>query len=255
MKFNTIAKVGLAAILGMSMVGCSSSTASSTDSKDETQNIIIAISPDYPPFDDLTTDGELTGFDYDMGEWLFTWLEDNGYNYTHEWKSMSFDTVVSAIHSDQVDLGISGITYEEERQVLFSDPYYSSTQVALVTADSELTSSDELEGLHLGYQLGATTPQTIAENLSDDTEAMSDMGIIIETLKSGGLDAVILDNTVAQNYAATGDYKVLDGVLNEKQVHIIAKLGNDALMDDVNAALEAFMASDDYQKLLDQYGM
>ena len=131
----------LSALLAMSLAGCGSSSSSSAAASTaaaesaaataaaaeaseapaasaEAQNIIIAMSPDYPPFDDLTTSGELTGFDYDMGEWLFTWLNENGYNYTHEWKQMSFDTIISAIQTDQVDLGISGFTYAEDRKVL-----------------------------------------------------------------------------------------------------------------------------------------
>ena len=112
----------LSALLAMSLTACGSSSSSSSAASSssapaaseapaasaESKNIIIAMSPDYPPFDDLTTSGDLTGFDYDMGEWVFTWLNENGYSYTHEWKQMSFDTIISAIQTDQVDLGISG---------------------------------------------------------------------------------------------------------------------------------------------------
>ncbi len=257
MKTNTILKAGLAAMMSLSLVGCSSSststaTSTATSTSQDAQNIIIAMSPDYPPFDDLTTDGQITGFDYDMGEWLFTWLNENGYNYTHEWKQLSFDTIISSINADQVDLGISGFTYDEKRQVLFSDPYYDSSQVALVTADSDITSIDDLDGKHLGCQLGATG-QDVAEGLSDNVEAISDMGIVIESLKSGGLDAVILDIAVAKNYEATGEFKVLDGSLLDEQVYVIAKEGNDELMDAINEAIAAFLASDDYEDLKAKY--
>ena len=83
----------ITAILALSLTACgsgytastsaSSSAASSASGK--AQNIVIGISPDYPPFDDLTTSGELTGFDYDMGEWLFNWLDENGYNWYNAW--------------------------------------------------------------------------------------------------------------------------------------------------------------------------
>ena len=110
-------------ILALSLTACGSGSTASTSASSsaassasgKAQNIVIGISPDYPPFDDLTTSGELTGFDYDMGEWLFNWLDENGYNYTHEWKQMSFDTIISGIQADQVDLGISGFTYDKDR--------------------------------------------------------------------------------------------------------------------------------------------
>ena len=248
----------LSALLAMSLTACGSSSSSSSAASSssapaaseapaasaESKNIIIAMSPDYPPFDDLTTSGDLTGFDYDMGEC-----------YTHEWKQMSFDTIISAIQTDQVDLGISGFTYAEDRKVLFSDPYYDSAQVALVTADSPITSTDELKGANLGCQLGSTG-ETVAEELSPDhTTAVEDMGIAVETLKSGGYDAVILDIAVAKNYAATGNFKMLDDVLLDESTHIIAKEGNTELMDAVNKALAAFLASDDCAKLKEQYGL
>ena len=259
----------LSALLAMSLTACGSSSSSSSAASSssapaaseapaasaESKNIIIAMSPDYPPFDDLTTSGDLTGFDYDMGEWVFTWLNENGYSYTHEWKQMSFDTIISAIQTDQVDLGISGFTYAEDRKVLFSDPYYDSAQVALVNADSTIASTDELKGANLGCQMGSTG-ETVAEELSPDhTTAVEDMGIAIETLKAGGYDAVIMDIAVAKNYEATGNFKMLDHVLLDESTHIIAKEGNTELMDAVNKALAAFLASDDCAALKEKYGL
>ena len=69
----------LSALLAMSLTACGSSSSSSSAASSssapaaseapaasaESKNIIIAMSPDYPPFDDLTTSGDLTGFDYD----------------------------------------------------------------------------------------------------------------------------------------------------------------------------------------------
>ena len=253
----------ITAILALSLTACGSGSTASTSASSsaassasgKAKNIVIGISPDYPPFDDLTTSGELTGFDYDMGEWLFNWLDENGYNYTHEWKQMSFDTIISGIQADQVDLGISGFTYDKDRKVLFSDTYYESGQVALVAADRKITSTDELKGANIGCQLG-TTGETVAESLSPDhTTAVEDMGIAVETLKSGGYDAVIMDIAVAKNYEATGSFKMLDGVLQDESTHIIAKEGNTELMDAINKALAAFKASDDYKTLMSKYGL
>ena len=256
--FKKFTKAVLALTAAISLTACGSSsstdTAAAADSS-EAQNIIIAMSPDYPPFDDLTTDGQITGFDYDMGEWLFTWLDENGYNYTHEWKQMSFDTIISAIQADQVDLGISGFTYAEDRKVLFSDAYYGSAQVALVTADSDIETLDDLAGKKIGAQLG-TTGETCANEIEGaEVSAESDMGIVVESLKAGALDAVILDIAVANNYAATGNYKVLDGTLLDEEVHIIAKEDNTELMDAINKALAAFLESDDCAELMEKYGI
>jgi ABC-type amino acid transport substrate-binding protein len=260
MNWNKLLKLTASAFLVTSLTACASGKAASTAASGsdtgeaKTQNIIIGISPDYPPFDSLDESGNLTGFDYDMGEWIFNWFDENGYNYTHEWKQMSFDTIITSIQAGQVDLGISGFTYDKDRKVEFSDSYYKSAQVALVNADSDLKSTDDLTGKHLAAQLGATG-EGCAKEIDENAESLEDMGVAIQMLKAGNVDAVILDTAVADNYEATGDYKVLEGNLLDEDTHIIAKEGNTELMDDVNKALAAFLESDDYQKLLDQYGI
>jgi len=247
-----ILKGTLACTMAFGMTACASG---SGDTASSGNTVIIGISPDYPPYDDLTTDGELTGFDYEMGEWLFTWMNENGYDYDHEWKQLSFDTIITSIQADQVDLGISGFTYDSERKVLFSEAYLSSAEVALVAADSDMTSTDDLTGKKIGAQLG-TTGETCANEVEGaDVTAASDMGVIIQSLKSGAVDAVICDEPVADNYAAAGGYKILDGKLLEETNHIIAKEGNTELMEAVNAALAAFKESEDYTAMKEKYGL
>lgn len=241
-------KAVIASASVVSLTACSTSgAAASATATAKPQNVVIAISPDYPPFDSLSADGKLEGFDYDMGEWLFNWLDNNGYNYTHEWKQMSFDTIVSSIQTDQVDLGISGFTYAEDRKVLFSDPYYDSAQVAIVPTNSSIKTKNDLKGKKIGAQMG-TTGETCANAIEGaSVQAVEDMGVIMETLKSGGLDAVILDIAVAENYAATGNFTILDGSLLDENVYVIAKEGNTELMTPINKALAAFLASDDFK--------
>lgn len=250
-KIQKIAAAALALTMIFGAAGCGSGGSA----KGEAKNIVIGISPDYPPYDDLTTSGELTGFDYDMGEWLFNWMSENGYSYTHEWKQLSFDTIISAIQADQVDLGISGFTYDKDRKVLFSDTYLTSGEVALVTADSDIAALDDLKGKKIGAQLGTTGEQCANEVEGADVHAESDMGILVESLKGGALDAVIMDEAVGENYEATGNFKVVDGKLLDEDNYIIAKEGNTELMDAVNKALAAFKESDDYAKLKEKYGL
>ena len=253
MAAGKMIKAALAGLMALSLTACGGGSAG-TDG-DKAQNIIIAISPDYPPFDDLTTDGELTGFDVEMGEWIFEWLNANGYNYTHEWKQLSFDTIISAIQADQVDLGLSGFTYDPDRQVLFSDPYYGSAEVVMVVEGSDIKSLDDLAGKAIGAQAGTTGEECANAIEGAKVTAMQDMGILVETLKTGGLDALILDEPVANNYAAGGSFTVLEGTLIDEETHIIAKEGNTELMDAVNKALAAFLESDECAALKEKYGL
>ena len=261
-------KAALSAATVLSLAACGTATSEGTPAAStetttaaapaEAEMVFIGISPDYPPYDDLNADGSITGFDYEMGEWLFNWMNENGYSYDHEWKQMSFDTIISAIQADQVDVGISGFTYDPDREgkVLFSEPYHESAEVALVTADSELTSVDELDGKTVGAQLGTTGETCAAEVTSEDkVKPFEDMGICVESLKGGALDAVIMDKPVAENYAATGDYKMLDGTLLDEQNYVVVNTKKTELKDAINAAINAFLESDDCAALKEKYGL
>ncbi len=269
MNTKGLLKTALAAVMALGLTACGTDTAAgepaaaeetaaaetAAAAPAEAKMIFIGISPDYPPYDDLNADGSITGFDYDMGEWLFTWMNENGYNYDHEWKQMSFDTIISALQADQVDLGISGFTYDSERKVLFSEPYHESAEVALVNEDSDMKTVEDLKGKTIGAQLG-TTGETCANEIEDATvQAIEDMGICVESLKGGAYDAVIMDKPVAENYVAAGGYKILEGTLLDEQNYVIAKEGNDELMNAVNEAIKAFLESDDCAALKEKYGL
>ncbi|MEN2555040.1 hypothetical protein, partial [Acinetobacter baumannii] len=43
-------------------------------------------------------------------------------------------------------LVVSGISYDEDRVVEYSEPYYKSAQVLLVTEDSDVKASKDLDG-------------------------------------------------------------------------------------------------------------
>ena len=244
-------KTLLCILLSIALCSC----AQKNEIKDDTVHVLIAVSPDYPPYESLTAANDIEGFDIDMTQWLFDYLNDNGYKYTFEWKQMSFDTIISAIQTDQVDLGISGFTYDEERKVLFSTPYFKSAEVVLVNADSNITKIDDLKGKKIGAQMGTTGESCANEIENAEVMAVEDMGICIQTLKAGGVDAVVCDLAVANNYAATGDFKVLEEMLLDEDNYIIAKEGNNELMDIINQAIEAFKASSDYETLAEKWGL
>ncbi|MFV0394151.1 MAG: transporter substrate-binding domain-containing protein [Coprobacillaceae bacterium] len=237
--------------MAFAMVGCGGG-----DSSDDTTTLLIGISPDYPPYESLNNNNEMEGFDIDMVDELVKIMNENGGNYKAEFKQMSFDTIVSAVNTSQVDLGISGFTYDEERDVAWSEAYNDSKQVALVNPDSDIKTVDDLKGKTIGAQLGAT-----AETAANDIEgakvtAVSDVKVLIETLKTGGLDAVILDYAVAKNYQENAGFVMIDeSLLDEENFIITNKSGNEDLLKDVNAAIEKFIASDKYLELKEKWGV
>lgn len=125
--------------------------------KSNKEVITVGISPDYKPYESLNKKNKMVGFDIDMVKWFGKYLsKEEGKKVTFQFKQMDFDNIVTQLQGDQVDLGISGFTYSEDRKVEWSEPYLGSSQVAVVPNGSDITSVDQLEGKSLVAQTGAT---------------------------------------------------------------------------------------------------
>lgn len=239
---------GLAMLLAVGMTGCGSS------SNDKTE-LLIGVSPDYPPYESLNNKKQMVGFDIDMTKELVKLMNKNGGNYSYKFKQMSFDTISSSITSDQIDLGISGFTYHKEwKNVLWSHAYNTSEQVALVQSNSSYSKVSDLEGKRIGAQLGATGVDAAKSIKNAKVTSVKDAKVLVETLKSGGLDSVVIDGAVAQNYAKSADLKMINEPIIKEENLILTKKGNKKLMKDVNKAIDQFVKSKKYNELKTKWG-
>ncbi|MFV0519883.1 MAG: transporter substrate-binding domain-containing protein [Lachnospirales bacterium] len=215
----------------------------------EDGKIYAATNPTYAPFEYM--DGtEMVGFDIDL---LNEVAELAGLEVVYT--ALDFDLIIPAVQSGQYDLGMSGISVTEERKelILFGDAYYSSAQVALLPKASAITSVDELKDGILGAGLG-TTGESVAETLSTDL-TLVDTDVALPMLNAGQLDAYICDLGVAQNAVATGNYIMLEEKIQSEEMSMVFEKENEALAAELNKHLATFMETDEYQALLEKYGL
>lgn len=245
----------LVAVASMA-VACGGNTTKNDDqtSSGDTVTLTVGTSADYPPYENLTTSGEIEGFDIDMAKELENYLsKQEGKTYKLEFKNMSFDNIVSQIQGSQIDLGISGFTYDEKREVEWSNPYLGTSQVAVVPNNSSIKSMDELAGKKLAAQTGATGEKAAKDVKDAKVSSIANVQDIMTGLGSNQFDAAVLDLGVAKNYVNNGQFKMLDGVLLDEKNYIIAKKGNTELMDKMNKAIDSFLSSDAYDELCKKY--
>lgn len=244
-----LSKLFMALTLVFGLTGCGSDTDS------DVVTLYIGTSPDYAPYESLDTDGNIVGFDPEMVEILESYINEGDTQYKLEFVSMSFDNIVTQIQAGQVDLGISGFTYKEDRKVEWSIPYTATCQVAVVNANSSITSIADLEGKTIGAQ-AAATGEDAANSIKDaNVITLSDMQILFEGLNANNYDAIIVDLAVANEYVANAGFVMLDESLMDEENYIIAKDGNTDLIALINTALEKFITSDKYDELADFYGL
>lgn len=245
-------KIALALSMVATLAGCASTTEESTE-----EVITIGISPDYPPYENKTPEGELVGFDIDMVEWFQDYLNENeeGTTYSLEFKEMSFDNIITQIQGDQIQVGISGFTYSEDREVEWSDPYIQTAQVAVVPEGSDITSTDQLAGKVLAAQTGATGEIAANEVEGATVQSIQNVQDIFTGLAANQFDAAIVDLGVAKEYVSNGNFTMIEGTLLEEQNYIIAKQGDTEMIDLMNKCIKAFLESDDYTALCEEYDL
>lgn len=243
----------LAGLMVFALVGCGSKKEEASSDAGKNVEIVCAISPDYPPYESLDTNGEIIGFDADMVALFPSYLNDGSTQYTFKFVQMNFDNIITQLQGGQADLGISGFTYDEERKVEWSQPYLGTDQVAVVAADSDIKTLADLEGKTIAAQSGATGEKAAKDVKNAKVVAVTKVDEIFSALTSKQYDAVVVDSAVAKNYAANQGFRVLEEPLLAEKNYIIAKQGNTEMIELVNKALEKFLASEDYKKLCEKW--
>jgi polar amino acid transport system substrate-binding protein len=189
--------------------------------------------------------GEGVGWEYDAFNEIAERL-----NFKVEWHLSSWDTMIQAVREGQFDVGMDGITINDERkqQVDFSDPYMISEQYMLVREDedrfTDAASFASNEELFVGAQAGTTNFYTAVYNVLDGDEAnpriklFDTFGASVQALKSGDVDLVLMDKTSASGYigASPGSFKVVGGPLGSEEFGFIFTPGSE-LVEPVNAAI------------------
>lgn len=217
----------------------------------------MGCSADFPPFESYADDGKtVVGYDVDMMNEICSRL-----GMTLEITDMNFDSVVTAVQTGKLDVGVSGMTITDERKenVDFSDPYFTAAQSILVPKDSEITGYQALlDGTYkAGVQLGTTGDITASEKLGDRVSQFEKYGDALAALLAGKVDCMVLDTGVAEAYAAANDLVVLDETFGDTEdieyYGIAVAKDNKELLDKINGALADMTADGFFDELNQKY--
>ena len=201
--------------------------------------------------------GEGVGLEYDLVNEIAKRL-----NATVKWELSSWDVMIQAVRDGQFDIGMDGITINDERKALvdFSEPYLTSQQLMLVRADetrfTDAASFAADAALLVGAQAGTTNFYVAVYNVLDGDEAnpriklFDTFGTSVAALQAGDVDTVLMDQTSANGYigANPGAFKVVGGPLGTEDFGFIFTPGSD-LVAPVNAALAQIKADGTMDKL------
>ncbi|MGE7915683.1 transporter substrate-binding domain-containing protein [Lysinibacillus xylanilyticus] len=233
--------IGALAACGTKEDKANNASSNADKGTEEKQVLKVGTSADYAPFEyvDVAKGEEIIGFDIDLiklvGEKLGVEIQ---------LQDMDFNSLVPALQAGKVDVVISGMSPNKEREkvVDFSDKYNQTEQVIIVKKDSGIKKEADLAGKKIGVQTASIQENlgnTIAKEVDATVEGRTRIPEIIQDMMSKRLDAGIVEGGVAKGYLKTNDKLVAFPV--EKQPEdfkaIAVPEGSD-LKDKINKALK-----------------
>jgi len=240
------------AVTALLLTACSSTAGGGNADEIDLINegaLTVCTNPPYEPFE-YEEDGEIVGLDMDI---VAEVADDLGVDL--EVKVTPFEGIQSGadVSSNNCDLVASGITITEEREenMDFSEPYFDADQGLLVPAGSGLDSAEDLEGLRVGVQQ-ATTGLDWAEEQGLTTVEFEDLGLQVQALRNGDVDAIINDIAVLGPF--TDDELEIGTVFpTGEQYGFGVETGNTALLRAVNDTLARILTDGTYDEIYEKY--
>lgn len=252
-------KKAITIILAVAMIlacltGCSSSGKTVNDLK-KAGKLVIATSPDFPPFEELTDANTVEGIEIDIMQKV---CDELGVELVIE--QMDFDSVLPGVQAGKYDVGVSGISVTEKRKqnTLFTDPYCLAAQAIVVTSGSPITCKADLEGKKVSVQTG-TTAETFCMENGYDVSSFTANSDAESALVTGKVDAWVIDDltaaemVTAYNAENTEPLVVLGDAMTTEPYAFAFALGNDDIVNAINPIIQKMLSDGTIAAIFEKY--
>lgn len=233
----------------LAFASCSKPKGKTLDEVKAAGKLVVATSPDFPPFENLEG-SEIVGIEVEIMKKICEKL-----GVTLEFKQIAFDAVLTGVQSGKYDCGMSGIsvTPKREKNTLFTVPYCLAAQCIVVKADSTISTKADLEGKKISVQTGTTAAEFCSGegyNLSQ-CEANQDAKL---ALTQGKVDAWVVDDlTAAEMCKDDASVKILDEKMTTEPYAFAFNFGSETLVEEINKIINELIADGTIAALFEQF--
>ena len=217
--------------------------------------VVIATSPDWPPYEYIDDDGNVVGTDVLMMQWI---AEQLGVEL--EIQSMAFDTCLAAVGRGDVDMMIAGLTYDEERTnaMDLTGIYWNEGDQGLLVKKgmgATYNSADTFAGKVVAAQNGTNQQIMVEEQLPGATlELVTKIPDGVNMVKTGRVDALAVPKTVYDSVLAENDdLEIAEFAFDFEGGNYIASVkGEEALTEKIQELIDQINEEGLYQQWVDQ---
>ncbi len=253
MNMKKILTLAIAGVLGASMlVGCGSEKEKEEKADDSLTKVqeqgyfTLGLDADFAPMGFTQDDGTIVGFDIDLANAV---AEKMGVKV--EVKPIDWDSKSMELSTGKIDVIWNGfsITDERRQEVLFSNPYLSTKQSIIVKAGSDIKTKADLAGKKIALQDGSTSEDALKadektyESIGDDNiSRFKENSQVLMEVDAGRADAAVIDEVFVRYYLQKENmldkFVVLDEGFDEEDYGVGGRMGDYALMEAINKALD-----------------
>ncbi len=206
--------------------------------------IVFATDATWPPMEFVNAQKEIVGYSID---YMKAAGKEAGFKPV--FKNTAWDGIFAGLAAGKYDAICSSVSITEERKKAmdFSEPYFTVRQALIVNKKTQARSLDDLKGKKVGGQIGTTGYFAIKTADGVIAKSYDEIGLAMEDLNVGRIDAVVCDDPVAANYALIKykDTLKIAAVIDTGKVEeygIAVRKGNTRVLDLVNKGITAVKA-------------
>lgn len=245
-----------ALVLAMAMMmTCSLASADRLADIQAAGKLVVATSPDWPPYEYIDDEGNVVGTDVLMVQWM---AEQLGVEL--EIQSMAFDTCLAAVSRGDVDMMVAGLTYDEERTnaMELTGVYWNEGDQGLLVKKgmaSTYNSVESLKGKTVAAQNGTNQQIMVEEQLPDaKMELITKIPDGVNMVKNGRVDALAVPKTVYDSILAENDdLEIAEfGFDFEGGNYIASVKGEEAFTEKIQEMIDQINDKGLYQQWVDQ---
>lgn len=251
-------KKWLVAVLMISVLiiaGCSDDSGGGVSTDNSTiqkvlkeKKLVIGMSPGYFPFDMKDPNGDFVGYDVDTANAL---AEALGKGIKVEFKQFTFDGLVPALRTGEIDMIFAGMTIRGDRAlaVSFSDPYFQTGQAVMVPGTDKATKTWQdldVKGNKIAVGIG-TTGALLAKDVFQNAEILDfeEFPSAAAAMAQGEADGVVYDEpAIAVWKLKNGDsVNQLEELISTENLGIAIQKNDFDSIQWVNSFLNSYLGS------------
>lgn len=235
------------------LAGCKKENQTTYNAIMDKGKMTFAMSGAYPPFNYISDNGDLVGFDIDIANAIAEELGLKANPITAD-----FDGIIAGLNGNRYDMiiGSMSITKERLKEVNFTIPYYYDGAQFFAKTGSGLTNIEDLEDGVVGVVTGTTFHDALKEmdNIKNILQFSSDVDNFM-AIEQGRADGLVTGKFVGiqapDKYGV--DIEPVGELLYAEDIAIAIRKEDTDLLEKVNEALQAIIDNGKYEEISNKW--